>query len=289
MSVVVRAATPESVQLPRTVGGRSAAPDEWEAWAEEPGHDLVALEDGRVVGGIHLSMVSRGEAWLELLRVHPDAWGRGIAAHLVKDAEGAARHYGAGVVRTAVPAHEYAAQAVAERGGYRPILRCVVLRAPLLAGPTHIPYDAPVEVPTAARTNEILRFCESTAALSAWQRLIPLGWRFRRLVADLVRGLLKDRRAIAALQPGEGLGTVQAAMLFALHDDAAVVSLLSGSPSGLQAVFGALTEEARAHGASHVVIFTPDVRSLDPLGVPEWTPHVWCPDGLVVVEKSLAS
>ncbi len=289
MTVIVRPATPETLQLPRVVGGRAAAPEEWQAWAEEPGHDLVAQDDGRVVGGIHVSIVSRGEAWLEHLRVHPDAWGRGIAAQLVRDAEGVVRHYGASLVRTAVPAHEYAAQAVAERGGYRPVLRCVVVRAPLPAGPAHIPYDAPLEVPVPARSADLLRFLESTAALDAWQRLVPLGWRFRRLVPDLVRGLFKDRRAIVALQPGAASGAAQAAALFALRDEAAVISLLSGSPSGLQAVFGAVTEEARAGGASHVVIFTPDAHSLEPLGVRDWAPHAWCPDGLVVVEKHLAS
>jgi GNAT superfamily N-acetyltransferase len=289
MPVIVRPATPETLQLPHVVGGRAAAPEEWDAWAEEPGHDLVAQDNGRVVGGIHVSIVSRSEAWLEQLRVHPDAWGRGIAAQLVKDAEGVVRHYGATLVRTAVPAHEYAAQAVAERGGYRPVLRCVVVRAPLPAGPAYLPYDAPVEVPPPARSADLLRFLESTAALNAWQRLIPLGWRFRRLVPDLVRGLLKDRRAVAALQPGGGSGASQAAALFTLRDEAAVISLISGSPSGLQAVFGAVTEQARPGGTSHVVVFAPDARSLEPLGVPDWAPHAWCPEGLVVVEKQLAS
>ncbi len=289
MTVLVRPATRESVQLPLVVGGRASAPAEWEAWAEEPGVDLIAYEDGRVGGGIHVSMVSRSEAWLENLRVHPEAQGRGIAAQLVKDAEGVARHYGASVARTAVPAHEYAAQAVAERVGYRSILRCSVVRAPLPSGPARIPYDAPVEVPVAAHSAEVLRFVESTAALATWQHLVPLGWRFRRLVPELVIGLVKDRRALTALQPGARRSAVQAAALYAWHDEDAVVSLLWGSPSGLQAVFGALTEEARARGTSHAIIFTPDVHSLESLDVREWTPHAWCPEGLIVVEKNLAT
>lgn len=288
MSVLVRPATRESVQLPREVGGRASAPAEWEAWAEEPGLDLVAYEDDRVVGGVHMSMVSRSEAWLESLRVHPEARGRGIAAQLVKGAEDVARHYGASVARTAVPAHEYAAQAVAERGGYRSVLRCSVVRAPLPSGPARIPYDAPVEVPLIAHSAELVRFLEAAPALTAWQHLIPLGWRFRRLVPELVTGLVKDRRVLTALQPGAKPNVVQAAALYVLHDEDAVISLLWGSPSGLQAVFGALTEETRARGTSHVVIFTPDARSLEPIDVREWTPHAWCPEGLTVVEKNLA-
>ena len=289
MSVLVRPATPESDQLPLVVGGRASAPAEWEAWAEEPGVDLVAHEDGRVVGGVHVSMVSRSEAWLEGLRVHPEAQGRGIAAQLVHGAESVARHYGASVARTAVPAHEYAAQAVAERVGYRSILRCSVVYAPLPSGPARIPYDAPVEVPVPTHSEEVLRFLESTAALATWGHLVPLGWRFRRLVPELVTGLVKDRRVLTALQPGERRSVRQAAALYAWHDEDGVISLSWGSPSGLQAVFGALTEDARARGISRVVIFTPDGRSLEPLDVRAWTPHAWCPDGLSVVEKNLAA
>src|SRR2546430_13817753 len=123
MSVTIRTATLESVQLPLRIGGRAAGPDEWDQWSEEPGHDLVALIDGRVVGGVHLSLVSRSEAWLENLRVLPDAQGRGIAAQLVKEAEAAARRHGAAMARTAIPAHEHAAQAAAERRGSQPPLR----------------------------------------------------------------------------------------------------------------------------------------------------------------------
>ncbi|HEX4840817.1 MAG TPA: GNAT family N-acetyltransferase [bacterium] len=289
MNVLVRPATRETVQLPLVVGGRASAPAEWEAWAEEPGVDLVAHEDGRVVGGVHVSMVSRTEAWLEGLRVHPEAQGRGIAAQLVKGAEGVARHYGASVARTAVPAHEYAAQAVAERVGYRSVLRCSVVRAPLPSGPARMPYDAPLEVPVAAHSAEILRVLESTTALVAWQHLVPLGWRFRRLVPELVTGLVKDRRVLTALQPGARRSVLQAAAFYAWHDEDVVISLSWGSPSGLQAVFGALTEEARGRGTSHVVMFTPDVRSLESLDVREWTPHTWCPEGLSVVEKNLAT
>jgi hypothetical protein len=193
------------------------------------------------------------------------------------------------MVRTAIPAHDYAAQAVAERAGYRPVLRCVVGETPLSSGPAHIPYDAPVDVPGPERATQLLGFLETTTALAAWQRLVPLGWRFRRIVPDLVRGLLKDRRAIAALQAGAQTKAVQAAVLFALRDDAVVISLLDGSPSGMQAVFGAVSEEAVGHGATRAVVFTPALRALDALDVREWTPHPWSPEGLVVVEKSLAS
>jgi len=167
VSVTVRTATPDSAQLPLRIGGRAAGPDEWDQWSEEPGHDLVALIDGRVVGGVHVSLVSRSEAWLENLRVLPDAQGRGIAAQLVKEAEAVARRYGAAMARTAIPAHEYAAQAVAERGGYKPSLRCVVVEAPLPSGPAHIPYDAPDDFVASATSGALAFAMADLSALPA--------------------------------------------------------------------------------------------------------------------------
>src|SRR3989442_2616593 len=100
MSVIVRPATPGSAQLPRIIGGRAAGPEERDQWSEEPGHDLVAQDDSRVVGGLHVSLASRSEAWLEKLRVHPDVWGRGIALDLVEEGEAVARRYWAALAST---------------------------------------------------------------------------------------------------------------------------------------------------------------------------------------------
>lgn len=293
MSVVVRPAHPTTEQLPRVVGGRAAAPEEWDAWREEPGHDLVAYEDSRVVGGIHISLVGRAEAWLENLRVHPEFQGRGMATRVVKEAEQVARRYGAVVARTAIPAHDYAGQAVAERGGFRRVLRCVVMETAVAPGPAHVPYDAPIDWPRLDRSADLWRFLERTTTLQGWERLLPLGWRFRRIVVALVEGLIKDQRAVTAMRPetlGPGArGELQAAALFALHSDAVVVSALDGTPSGMQAVYGTVVERAQTHGAERVVIFAPDPTALRPLEVRDWTPHPWCPEGLVVVEKKLVS
>ncbi len=282
MGLVVRAVQPDLPQLPRVVGGRAAAPPEWEAWAEEPGHALVALADGRPVGGIHVCMVGRTEAWMENLRVHPEWQGQGIARQLVQEAEQIARHYGAAVVRTGIPSHEYAALAVAERSGYRRGIQCVVLVSALQPGPAHIPYDAPVEVPALTRVPELVRFLEGLPVVQAWDRLVPLGWRFRRVVPELVRGLLKDRRLLLA-------GEQEAAGLFAVCGEAVIVSLVDGTSSGTQAIHGTVVEQARSEGAKRVVVFTADPRSIAAIGSHEWHSHAWCPDGLLIVEKSLGA
>lgn len=288
MPVDVRPAGIDSEQLPRIVAGREAAPVEWLEWAEEPGHDLVALDDGRAVGGIHVSIVGRTEGWMEAIRVHPDVQSRGIGGQLVREAEALARHYGAAVMRTAIPAHDYGALALAERAGYRQTARCVVVETEVAPGPAHMPYDAPVEHPRAEQTPAVLRFLEQTPAVAAWDRLVPLGWRFRRIIPELVRGLIKDHRIASALRP-ERSEEPQAAAMFARPEDTLVVSLIDGTPSGMQAVFGEIGEQAQEREVRRLVVFAPQLDALAPLDVREWHPHAWCPEGLVIVQKNLAS
>jgi GNAT superfamily N-acetyltransferase len=288
MAIAVRPASAEQEQLPRVVAGREAAPAEWLAWAEEPGHDLVALDADRVVGGIHVAIVGRSEAWMEALRVHPDAQGRGIGGQLVQEAERLARRYGAAVLRTAVPAHDYAALALAERAGYRRAAAGVVMETAVGASPAHVPYDAPVSHPRPEETPAVLRFLERTATLAAWDHLVPLGWRFRRIVPELVRGLIKDRRVALAARPDRA-DDPQAAALYARPEGVLVIGVIDGAPAGMQAIFGELREDAQERGASRLVVFAPHPQALAPLEVRAWQPHAWCPEGLVIVQKSLAS
>lgn len=287
MDVDIRPARSDAEQPPRVVGGREAAPAEWRAWAEEPGHDLVAFEGGRPVGGIHVSVVGRTEAWVEALRVHPDAQGRGIAGRLVREAERLARGYGAAVIRTAIPAHDYGAAAVAERAGFAPLTRAAVLETEVSAAPVHIPYDAPVETPRPDAAPALVAFLERTATVTAWERLVPLGWRFRRLVPELVRGLIRDRRAAWAL-PADREEAPQAAAAFAAHADAVVIAVLDGTVPGMQALLGEAAETASARGAARLVVFTHDPEAIRRLGAGAWRAHPWCPDGLTIVEKRVA-
>ncbi len=107
------------------------------------------MDAGTVAGAVHLALVSATEAWLEGLRVRGDRRGEGIGRRLIAEGEALARHYGARVLRTALPAHDPAARAVAERVGLRVLAQAVVreleeatglpgcadvVRAPALAG-----------------------------------------------------------------------------------------------------------------------------------------------------------
>lgn len=261
----------------------TALPPEWDAWAEEPAHQVVLTEDDTVVGAVHVALVSAEEAWLEGVRVRADRQGQGIGRRLVAEAEALARRYGAGVARTAVPVHEYAAQAVAERAGYRPVTRAQVRETRLGAGPIDVPYDAHVRPARPEEAAAIARRLQGGETLRAWAGLTPLGWRFRTLLVPMVKGLARDGRV---LRTGEPAGPVEGAALFALHRDAAVVCLVDGPPSHVAAMLGVVAERARAQQVHRLVVFTPEGLPLPRLDG-EWTPHPWCPDGLLIVSKEL--
>jgi hypothetical protein len=57
----------------------------------------------------------------------------------------------------------------------------------------------------------------------------------------------------------------------------------------MQALFGEIAESAMERGAARVVVFTHDPAALRQLDVREWRAHPWCPDGLMIVEKRVAS
>lgn len=67
----------------RIWGGEDYVPAVWGTWlSDERGVLAVAEHKGRVVGFGHLSDLGMGEAWLEGLRVDPEAQGHGVGSHL---------------------------------------------------------------------------------------------------------------------------------------------------------------------------------------------------------------
>jgi GNAT superfamily N-acetyltransferase len=265
---------------PAALDPLAALPAEWDAWAEEPAHQVLIEEHGAAVGAVHVAVVSAVEAWLEGLRVRAGRQGAGVGRRLVAEGEALARRYGATVARTAIPAHEYAAQAVAERAGYRPVTRAIVVEAPVVAGPIDVPYDALVREAEDADVAAVASWLPAGETVPAWQGLVPLGWRFRAVVPALVRGLVKDRRVLRAGEALEGIAC------FAVRGDAVVVSVLDGIPAVLPALVGAAAVRGRERGATRVVLFAPDDRLLRGVRL-DRRPHPWCPDGIVVVEKAL--
>lgn len=258
----------------------AALPAEWADWAEEPGQSVSIEEAGRILGTLHVATVGRDEAWLEGLWVQPSARGRGVGRRLVEEAETLARGYGAVTMRTAVPSRDYAAMAVAEGMGFVRHSEASVVAADIEAGPINIAYDAQVVSARAGDTGAVVRLLEGSAHLTAWRGLVPLGWRFRQLQPDLVRGLIKDGRVVRSGEAVEGV------VAFAVRGPVAVISVLEGPRAHRQALFGAVAERARNAGARRIALFTPDPGEMTGIRA-TFVPHAWCLDGLVIVEKRL--
>ena len=258
----------------------AALPAEWDAWAEEPAHQVLVEEDGTVIGALHVALVSATEAWLEGLRVRADRQGAGIGRRLVAEGEALAKRFGAATARTAIPGHEYAAQAVAERAGFRPFARAIVQEMAIAEGPIDVPYDALVRDADASDVAALTAWLRAGETLHAWQNLVPLGWRFRTLLPPLVQGLVKDRRVLRAGESVEGVA------FFTVRGTTVVIALLDGSATVIPALVGAVAARGRERGAGRVVLFAPDEQSLRGVRM-ERRAHSWCPDGMVVVEKSL--
>jgi hypothetical protein len=114
------------------------------------------------------------------------------------------------------------------------------------------------------------------SGLRAWHDLIPIGWRFRRIGVDLVRGLARDGRVFVT-QDSSGAGIAAAGR------GTTVLAALVGSPAQRRLLVDSVVEQG---SAERVAIFAPDRSTVSDLGVAV-EPHAWCPEGLVIVEKSL--
>jgi len=259
----------------------AALPIEWAEWAEEPGQKVTIDDAGRILGVLHVIVVGRAEGWLEGLWVQPSARGRGVGRRLVQEAEDLLRGYGVGTVRTAIPSRDYTALAVAEHTGFSRCTEANVLVTEIAAGPIDIAYDAHVRPAERPEEAAILTLVAASPLLGAWRGLVPLGWRFRQVRSELLRGLINDGRVFRSGESVEGVA------VFAVHGPAAVIFFLEGPRGHHEALFGAVAEHARGAGASGIALFTPEPGP--PSGIrANFTPHAWCPDGLVIVEKSLS-
>ncbi|MGH2403607.1 MAG: GNAT family N-acetyltransferase [bacterium] len=260
----------------------AALPPEWADWAEEPGQRVSLQENGRTLGTLHVVMVGPTEAWLEGLWVQPSARGRGLARRLVEEAETVARGYGVIIIRTAVPARDHTAMAVAERMGFARHSEATVGVAEIAEGLLPVPDDAQVALARPAEVAAIVGLIGSSEHLAVWHGLVPLGWRFRAIRPELVRGLVNDDRVLRSGERVEGVAA------YAVRGQAAVIAFLDGPRAHRQALYGMATERARALGARRRVLFAPDARGWTGIQA-AFVPHPWCPDGLMIVERRLGT
>lgn len=90
-------------------------------WVEgERKHTLVATEDDRVIGINQCVLLSDREAWLQGMRVHPDARGDGVGSSLVERLVSWARDQGAIVARNLVYSWNTAGMGHSRALGFEP-------------------------------------------------------------------------------------------------------------------------------------------------------------------------
>jgi GNAT superfamily N-acetyltransferase len=257
----------------------AALPLEWALWAEEPGKVIRFEEEGVTVGRVHTVLVGPSEAWVEGLWVTPDQRRKGLGRQLLKAAEDLVHGYGVGIVRGAVPAHNTGARSLAEHAGFAERARAMV-QILMVSGEAPVTESDSVDGGTGVRRATAVEATAVSAlvatGMKAWHNLVPLGWRFRRIGVDLMRGLAKDGRVLVTQDP-TGV-TITAAR------DPAVLTAVVGSPTQRRLLVRAAAALA---STERVVVFVPDASSVTDLGVAV-AAHAWCPEGLVIVEKTLA-
>ncbi len=102
----------------------------WEDWIKgENSKLLVAEEDGKVIGVMHLSLRPEGEAYLSGARVHPEFRRRGVATALTKRCIEYARSSGAKFVSLATSSNNIAAISLVEKLGFNLAQELVRVRA----------------------------------------------------------------------------------------------------------------------------------------------------------------
>lgn len=175
--------------------------DSFLSWLEdEHGQVLVAADaDDRPVGVARVVMLSDREAWMHAARVSPLARRTGVATMLNVAGCDWARQNGADVARLLVEDWNTAAQQQVAKMGYRRgsvwvSAEKAMAMEPLTNGGRRVPGD---ERLTPARRTEV------DLAWMTWKvgdlaqvgrELIPIGWAFRQMTVDDLRGAVGEGR-----------------------------------------------------------------------------------------------
>jgi ribosomal protein S18 acetylase RimI-like enzyme len=248
----------------------------WDEWLGSPrGVLLVAVVGERPVGIVHVRMVSDDEAWMEGMRVDPDARRRGIGRVLSSRALAAAHERGATVARLMTAHDNRASQALAAAFGYQRIAE--VARYEAAAALTAEPTPTEGAAPPLARDEETpLRTPDESTFERIWawlaqSNLAPLTggleftwWAARALVEPRLRDYLASGQVVTL----EGWDTILA--LAILHDAPArtgevatlQVRYVDGQAESIGRLARALRGVAAARGLARVDLWLPDLLIL---------------------------
>src|SRR5258708_8660628 len=126
----------------------------WDEWLHDPqGMLFVATSDGQPVGIGHMRMLTKTEAWIEVLRVDPAFRGEGVASALYDAQLADAMRRGATIARLITESTNTAAIRILERGFMRLVAAYVPMHALPVTTPSKSTYG--IETPTLPTTADI--------------------------------------------------------------------------------------------------------------------------------------
>lgn len=235
----------------------------WDHWLSDPnGAMLVAAQDGRAIGLIHVQLLSATEAWIEGIRTDPALRRHGIGRALTTRALAVARERGAQVARMFIDGDNIASQQMAEGFGFNRVAGFAMFYAPA-AGPDEpaevLPVGYTLRTPGAADLPRLWAFLQASNLVPLNGGLIVQAWRARSLTA----GILEQRLAAGEVHTLEAWDAIQAlAIVHAnTHNERGprlTVQYLDGAAEGIGRLALALRQFAAREGLAEVRAVLPD-------------------------------
>lgn len=217
----------------------------WDDWVSraEFGVPLVARTDAGVVGVSYVHLLSARVAWLQALRVHPDARRQGIGSALAQASLTHARARGRQVARLLIDADNHASATMTAQAGFRQVLRLCKLQK------TNLRENGPaVEQPAAGLLPELLQAAGRHGAKfwhSDWE------------THDLSLSALRQAGQAGCLRVLQEQPTAAVADVNTFDGDYDV-NLPVGEAQAVLALIHGLEAEARGMGKQQLDVFLPE-------------------------------
>lgn len=222
--------TPRMWAITRDVwNGSDYLPFVWQKWLDDArGTVLAATRSGVLVGLQHIDVQHDGTAWIEGIRVDPDAQGLGIGFELLSAGIAWAAAAGCGRVRLCTSSENPSSNRIALKAGLTLVGRYPTLRAIACSEPP--PLDT-VRVAGVTEFEQILHLLATRRLGASEEWMYSEGWTVRTLTRDRLRMLLGTHAVIVS-----GNSNLEAIGVATCTPDRHVLRLgmLEGTPDAVQ-------------------------------------------------------
>lgn len=235
-------------QITRDVwGGNDYLPSVWEEWLGDAGGILmVATHEGKLLGLQHIDAQPDGVAWIEGIRVDPDAQGLGVGSRLLLAGLEWARSAGYHTARLCTSSENPASNRMALKAGMTQLGAYPTLRAGTLEQGMALDGIRVAGVTDYEQVTHLLAM-RQPADQNTW--IYTEGWTARTLTTDRLRLLLAANSVVVAWSSGldaVGIATYTATRSFLR------LGLLAGTPSDSERIARWLRFRARQVGLTGV-------------------------------------